>query len=146
MDHKENKNIMHCRRLTCLAAFSSITRGTQTSISLNGKSRLTGSAIMAIDLITGTLNKKVFLWGKYHGTNACLRKIGLKITLKKCKELTVSSQEEARRRRRQRRTRRTRTRRRRRRKIKTKTYICSMIEITIFLYEILIVLEMSRVV
>ena len=47
-----------------LAAFSSITRGTQTSISLHGKSGLTGSPIIAIDLITGTLRKVTLV--KYH--------------------------------------------------------------------------------
>ena len=52
---------MYRRLPTFLAAFSFKTRRTQTSISLHGKSRLTGSAITAVDLITGTLNEKVFL-------------------------------------------------------------------------------------
>ena len=52
---------MNWRVPTFFAAFSFKTRRTHTSISLHGKSRLTDSAIIAFDFITGTLNKKVFL-------------------------------------------------------------------------------------
>ena len=70
------QHLLYWRLPTSLAAFSFKTRRTQTSISLHGKSRLTGSAIIAVDLITGTLNKKVFLVGRYHRTNTSSNKIG----------------------------------------------------------------------
>ena len=58
---KKQQHVMYWRVPTFVAAFSFKTRRTHTSISLHGKSRLTDSAIIAVDFITGTLNKKVFL-------------------------------------------------------------------------------------
>ena len=58
---KKQQHVMNWRVPTFFAAFSFKTRRTHTSISLLGKSRLTDSAIIAFDFITGTLNKKVFL-------------------------------------------------------------------------------------
>ena len=58
---KKQQHVMYWRVPTFFAVFSFKTRRTHTSISLHGKSRLTDSAIIAVDFITGTLNKKVFL-------------------------------------------------------------------------------------
>ena len=59
---KNNNNNWCIERVpTFFAVFFFKTRRTHTSISLHGKSRLTDSAIIAFDFITGTLNKKVFL-------------------------------------------------------------------------------------
>ena len=58
---KQQQHVMYWRVPTFFAVFSFKTRRTHTSISLHGKSRLTDSAIIAVDFFTGTLNKKVFL-------------------------------------------------------------------------------------